>query len=455
MFIIIGGDGKEYGPVSAEQIQQWLAGHRLTLDMHGRRVGETAWQRIRDFPEFAAAPAPVVPPPPPAPAAAGGEPAGALSTSVGIPPAEGAPPDGAVPLPPPTPPAPEPPPGPQPLVFTGNWQEYFKIWIVNVLLTIVTLGIYAAWAKVRKRRYFCANTRLLGHSFEYLADPMKILRGNLIVAGLALVLAFSQSISPFLYFFFFICFAITVPWFITRALAFNARNTAWRGLRFNFSGKYGEAARAFLLWPLLVGPTLGLIIPFIARRQKEFVINRLAFGTTPFSLGGNTEGFYKIYGIAALFFLPIIGIYFSMIGMVIAASVKGGGKPTLDPAVMGTIGLMFFFAIPAAIIGTFYFRSRMFNYLWNHTTIAGHRFTANLRARDLFLTHLLNSIVTALTLGLLQPWAAVRLVKLQLDSVQVIPAGNLDTFVADAQPVGSAVGDAASDFFDFDIGFGV
>ena len=51
--------------------------------------------------------------------------------------------------------------------FTGTAREYFGIWIVNVLLTIVTLGIYSAWAKVRRQRYFYGNTRLDGVPFEY------------------------------------------------------------------------------------------------------------------------------------------------------------------------------------------------------------------------------------------------------------------------------------------------
>lgn len=460
MFTIIGVDGKEYGPVSADQIRQWLAQNRLTLAMQIRRDGETAWQRLGDLPEFAprAAIAPPLPPPldpaTPAVTAAPTDAPAPLDPS-----ASTTPPPPDTPIAPAAPAAPTTPPGPEPLVFTGDWQEYFKIWIVNVLLTIVTLGLYAAWAKVRKRRYFYANTRVFGHTFEYLADPIKILRGNLIVVALVLILAFSNVISPFLYLGFALLFAIAVPWFIVRALAFNARNTAWRGLRFGFGGTYAEAFKVFFLWPLLVPLTLGLLIPFVARKQKEFIVNRHSFGTTPFSLGGTVQGFYKIYGIAALFFLPIIGLYFSIIGLVIAATIKAGGQtkgpPPLDPAAMGTIGLLFFAAIPLAIIGTFYFRSRMFNYLWNQTALAGHRFAASMRARDLFLLHLVNSLVTALTLGLLHPWAAVRTVKFQLDSLRVLPSGHLDTFVAAAQPPVGAVGDAASDFFDFDIGFGL
>jgi uncharacterized membrane protein YjgN (DUF898 family) len=441
MFTIIGADGKEYGPVSADQIRQWLAQNRLNLAMQVRREGETAWQSLGDLAEFAAAdPTAASVPPPVAAASTATDPLAPAAAAIAAP-------TTTVPTP------------PEPLVFTGQWKEYFKIWIVNVLLTIVTLGIYAAWAKVRKRRYFYANTRLFGHTFEYLGDPVKILKGNLIVAGLFLILVLSQTISPVLYLGFALVFALSVPWFLVRAFAFNARNTAWRGLRFGFSGTYAKAFQVFFLWPLLVPLTLGLILPYVARKQKAFIVDRHAFGTSPFSFAGTAEGFYKIYGIAVLFFLPIIALYFSMIGLVLGATLKSGGQPkgppAIDPAAMGLIGLLFLAAIPLAIVGTFYFRSRMFNYLWNHTEIAGHRFAATMRARDLFLLHLVNSLVTTFTLGLLHPWAAIRTAKFQIESVLVLPAGGIDTFVAEAQPAVGAVGDAASDFFDFDIGFGL
>jgi hypothetical protein len=44
--------------------------------------------------------------------------------------------------------------------FTGSAREYFRIWIVNLFFTLVTLGVYSAWAKVRKKRYLYGNTRL-------------------------------------------------------------------------------------------------------------------------------------------------------------------------------------------------------------------------------------------------------------------------------------------------------
>lgn len=441
MFTIIGADGKEYGPVTADQIRQWMAENRLTVDMKVRRQDSDAWQRIGDLPEFAPPPATSAAPageasiPPAAPAAApgdGGIGAGGAAAS----------------------PLAQPALAPEKIVFTGEWSEYFRIWIVNVLLTIVTLGVYAAWAKVRKRRYFYANTRLLGHTFEYLADPVKILYGNLIVVGLFLALTFSQVISPFLYLALALLFAIAFPWFVVRALLFNARNTAWRGLRFNFTGTYGSSAKVFLLLPMLMPFTLGLIFPFIAKKQKDFIVNHHTFGTTPFSFGGRTEEFYRLFGITLLFFLPLIIAYFAFIGVMVATSARSGGAPP-PPATVISVAMFMLFAAPFAIAGTFYFRAKMFNLIWNNTTIAGNRFVATMKPVSLFVVHFVNSLVTGLTAGLMHPWAAVRMVQFQYESLQVIPAGNIDSFVASAQPPVGAVGDSASDFFDFDLGFGV
>jgi uncharacterized membrane protein YjgN (DUF898 family) len=77
-----------------------------------------------------------------------------------------------------------------PIVFTGDAREYFRIWVVNTLLTLATLGVYLAWAKVRRKRYFYGHTRVLGHAFDYTARPSGLLVGNIVVLILFLGYAF-------------------------------------------------------------------------------------------------------------------------------------------------------------------------------------------------------------------------------------------------------------------------
>jgi hypothetical protein len=76
MYKIIGADQKEYGPVTAEQLRQWLAEGRVSAQTQVKAEGATEWTALGTLPEFAAASAgtmPVMPgiaPASPAPSAA-------------------------------------------------------------------------------------------------------------------------------------------------------------------------------------------------------------------------------------------------------------------------------------------------------------------------------------------------------------------------------------------------
>ena len=81
------------------------------------------------------------------------------------------------------------------LRFDGSGWEYFKIWIVNILLIILTLGFYYPWAKVRNRRYFYANSILDGRNFEYHATGKQLFLGYLI--ALIAFIIFSSGLARF------------------------------------------------------------------------------------------------------------------------------------------------------------------------------------------------------------------------------------------------------------------
>lgn len=148
-----------------------------------------------------------------------------------------------------------------PMQFTGTGGEYFVIRIVNIALTLVTLGIYSAWAKVRTLRWFYGHTLLDNQSFSYLATPMQILKGRLIAVA-ALVAYYAASyFAPLLAGVLLIALFLTLPWIAVASLRFRARISAYRGLRFDFTGKLGEATVIYLLLPILVLFTLGLILP--------------------------------------------------------------------------------------------------------------------------------------------------------------------------------------------------
>jgi uncharacterized membrane protein YjgN (DUF898 family) len=68
--------------------------------------------------------------------------------------------------------------------FTANGSDYFPIWITNLLLTIVTFGIYGPWAKVRREKFFHQHTIIDGDALDYHGNPVKILIGRIITTVL-------------------------------------------------------------------------------------------------------------------------------------------------------------------------------------------------------------------------------------------------------------------------------
>jgi len=70
MYTIIGGDGREYGPVTADQVRAWLSGGRANLQTKIKVEGSVEWRSVADFPEITGAAAPAAPGAPPADPAA-------------------------------------------------------------------------------------------------------------------------------------------------------------------------------------------------------------------------------------------------------------------------------------------------------------------------------------------------------------------------------------------------
>jgi len=338
----------------------------------------------------------------------------------------------------------QPPQRPLKLSFTGSGSEYFRIWIVNTLLTIVTLGIYSAWAKVRTLQYFYRNTRLDDAAFDYHGKPSAILKGRAIVFGLALAVQFSGFIDPLVPLVFTVIFAAVWPYLLVRSLRFRMANSSYRGLRFAFTGGDAEAYKVFLMWPILAGLTLGLLTPLAHQRFKQYQHNHTRFGTAPFAFDATAGDFYSVYLRTALVTVVFL-IGGAVLGVLMALFVSGVSMPAI--------------VLPITVISTYfgmllttpYFMARLQNTVWNHTTLAPHRFHSNVSPGRLLAILVTNWIGIVLTLGLFMPFAKVRSARYRVESVTMLASGPLDAFVAgEAQQVG-ALGDAAVDWYDIDI----
>src|SRR5262249_17970343 len=113
---------------------------------------------------------------------------------------------------------------PEPLRFTGTGSEYFGIWIVNLLLTLITLGIYSAWAKVRRLQYFYRHTEVAGSSFDFHGNPVRILVGRILALGLLFLYNYSVRLQSVWTLVILVGLAVIMPWLLRNSFRFRLYN---------------------------------------------------------------------------------------------------------------------------------------------------------------------------------------------------------------------------------------
>ncbi|GAA0303786.1 YjgN family protein [Rhodovulum strictum] len=342
------------------------------------------------------------------------------------------------------------------VVFTGQTGAYFGIWIVNLLLTILTIGIYSAWAKVRTQRYFKQNLSIDGRSFDYHATGLQILIGRIIVV-VALAAFSLLSAIPVMAVLLPVGLIFLVPWLLNRSLAFNARMTSFSGLRFGFEGSYWRAFRVYLLYPFLAIFTLYLAFPFVARAVRSHVVNGHRFGTARFRFESGIGPFYRAFLLAGLWAVGVglvaVALLVALIGPIDPAALRGAGPdPRQVLLSLVPLAVLVVAVLPAGFIYQAFIRNAVFA---GTVLEGGHAFVSDIAPLRLVWIGISNALAVVVSLGLLLPWARIRMAAYQAAHSHVIVNGDLDGFTAaEAARVG-ALGQAYTDLEGIDVGLPV
>ncbi len=337
---------------------------------------------------------------------------------------------------------------PRPFAFTGTAGEYFRIWIVNLLLSVVTLGIYSAWAKVRRLRYFYGHTSLDGLAFGYHASPIAILKGRLIAYAVVMVLAALGQLAPLVASALYLPLAVLMPIVFVRAFRFRAANSSYGGIRFGFDGLESDAYFVFLVLPMTVPFTLGLTYPLVVKRQREYFVSESRHGRSQFGLDLPTWPVYRIYVLAGVALLSWFAV--GVATFMGAAVVEGIGRPESmpGPGVWFAVALLYT-GLGVTVVAV---RTAFENLVWNHTLVDRHHFESRLRAHRMIWIYASNILGIALTLGLGVPWARIRLARYRADSLSLIPGGPLVSTSLEGGLDAAATGAELSDAMDLDFG---
>jgi uncharacterized membrane protein YjgN (DUF898 family) len=309
--------------------------------------------------------------------------------------------------------------GPRRARFMGSGSALCGIHVVNVLLTLLTLGVYFFWAKVKVRAYLLSETEFEGDRFAYHGTGREMLVGFLkalvlfvpitLLNTLPDVLETSAVVRAAVVVGAYVVASIVVPMAMLGARRYRLSRTSWRGIRFSLRARTWDFVRLWTSSTLLVALTLGLYYPVWVTRRYEFMTRHMWFGSERFGFDGH-------------------------------------GRQLLWPFVRMMVLLPFTLGL-----SWFWFAARRTRYCASHTTFAGARFASSVRALPLAWLTLSNAVLLLLTLGLAWPWLSVRSLRYTYANLTLVGPFAVDAVTQQAQPA-SVTGEGLAGFFDADLG---
>lgn len=290
--------------------------------------------------------------------------------------------------------------------FTGNWREYLPIAATNVLLIVVTLGIYRFWASARERRYLWSRTHVIDDRLEWTGTGKEMFFGFLMVTAVLLpFFLFIQFLFPALLargkeaaaggimMLFYVGIFFLFGFARFRALRYRLSRTWWHGIRggsndpgWNFAGEY-------LGRNMLVFMTMFIVHPWAATRLWNSRWNQMSFGPLPFRANLTAEGLKRRW--ALLYVVPIVGLIAIFLASLGVIAVAGDEPNSLTLMTMGFAAVaIFYIGIPLATLNWY---AKFYRNAAAATTLGDLEFGFDATTWDwlkLFLGNLALAIVT-------------------------------------------------------------
>ena len=287
-------------------------------------------------------------------------------------------------LPTPFDPGPAPPP-PEIYQFKyrGEGTAFFFVIIKNIFLTIITLGIYAAWAKTRRRQYIWSHVELHGQRMVYTGTGMELFIGYLKLAGVYLVIfgvpmalgRVSRTAQLVVQGIVGLAVVFLIPYAIYWSRAYLLSRTSWRGIRFGLADNVRAYARTFIGGYFLTLLTLGIYGPFWLNNLRTVMTNSTRLGSERFAYDGRGN---------EVFWICFKGFWLTLV----------------------TLGIYWF-----------WMQARLQRYYFSHTSYGGARGRFAITGGELFGLFILNAVATTMSFGLAFPWIATYSLRKILDRI--------------------------------------
>lgn len=365
------------------------------------------------------------------------------------------------------------------LTYDGRLSELYVIFLKNVLLSILTLGIYRFWGRTNIRRYLWSRFSMFGDRFEYTGTGRELFLGFLVVLVVLLALGGATfgvayllgDRHPGVGFVLIIAFYLLLFYLLFvgqfTALRYRMTRTRWRGIRGAMGGSPWKYGLIGMFWTVLNGFAAGLLGPVVVMQTMGYRLNNAYYGTAkarfdggPGDVYGRFIGFYfgsilcvllavgLCLGVAAGF-----GAFDGVFDELSAMADKGAGRietmraAHLQLVLVGTIyGCIIVGALAVLPISCWYL-AYLYNYLVASTGIAGLGFAGCITTRSMFGFYFVNLLIMLFTLGLGFPWVLHRVAVFV--SANVAVAGTIDpATIAQSQMAMPSRGEGLLDLLD-------
>ena len=393
-----------------------------------------------------------------------------------------------------------------PLEFTGSGGEYFRVWIVNVLLSIITLGIYTPWARRRTAQYFYSHTLVAGSPLEFTAQQRKMVMGFVLLMLITLAYNIAantgQDTAVGL---FLLAGAVLAPFIWGSAMRFRLGATRWRGLRLQFTASWKEVYLASwpvfalaLVWfgvfyglqvlsPELADalqeaeeetrrklPTftpamaallvLGLVLTVLCFIRLEYNYKSLLVLKT--QVGAEKGRWKPVYmDFVRIWLATVLVFILCVVALSVLVSVLAGGSVALVAGLGKQLGYWMFVIIFVTIVGGIflmflasaparaYREARMFQLMWNNIGVSHvARFKCQLASGSYVWLRIRNMFLTLITLGFYRPFARVSEYRMKCESVTLHVKGGVEQVTgAMVRQQQGGLGDALADAAGLDL----
>jgi uncharacterized membrane protein YjgN (DUF898 family) len=201
------------------------------------------------------------------------------------------------------------------LSFFGKGGDFFKIKIVNIIFSILTLGLYYPWAKAKTLSYLYSHTSFEDQPFAFTGTGKEMFKGFIKAILIFLIIdavffAFAFNGHPIAgLIILYILILLILPIAIHGAYKYRMAKTTWRGIRFGYLGNRDELMKLFFSGLFLTIITLGIYGSWFHINLRKYIIGNIKVGNASFNYRGDGTPYFWLNLKGYLLTIVTIGIY--------------------------------------------------------------------------------------------------------------------------------------------------